>query len=246
MNSIHGPEAEGDCNLGRRKPLILTIAMTLGMAGIAYINVRAAATVIALTYTSTGKGGLLFLFSWSLVYFSIMESIAKWARTQKGVTAPWLYMIGGVHDFLALGIIALIVHVFYEHSEIEPRAYPLRILLVVVALFSLLALSRNLSKLFRSTRECVIGDRQPNSTVDGWTIMSPALRLLLVVSHIINSTLWTWIVIYYRYFTHSFLEHSSWVMASLWIVVVSCWSCCVAVFFGAYRSVKTGGAGPKG
>jgi hypothetical protein len=255
MNSNLGTSAEHGSDAARRKPRILKVAMALG---IAFVNVRSAVLVIALTYASTGRGGVLYLLSWSLAYFGIREAIAQWGRTGKGTTPGWLYLIDGAPDFLLLGIMALIVHVSFEHSDAEGSAYLLRILLIVATLFSLRSLSEDLSRLIRARRGTRVDGRRLDgeigldaigvnqASVDGWVTMSPFERLLLVVSHALNSALWTWLVIYYRYFRDSFLRQSSWVMVALWIFVASCWLGFVAVFFGAYQSSKESANGLRG
>jgi len=255
MNSYLGIGAESGSGAAHRKPRILMVTMALGMT---FVNVRSAVSVIALTYESTRRSGVLWLLACSLAYFGIRESIARWGRAQRDTTPGWLCLLDGVPDFFALGMIAVVVKEFYGHSKVELMAYPLRILLLVVTLFSLWSLSKDLSRLIGARRETGTGGRQPDAeigldtigvsqgSVDGWTIMGPFERLLLVVSHILNSAIWTWLVIYYRYFRDSFLSQSSWVMIALWLFVAACWLGFVAVLFGAYQSTKGSGNGLRG
>jgi hypothetical protein len=245
------PDASS-CNANQPLSWILALAIVFGMI---YFYVRVAASVIALTYASTGRGGLLSLLSWSLVYFGIFESIAIWIWLHKDATARWLYLIMATPDFLALGAAALILKLFFEHSEMESRAYPLRILLIVISLFAVPSLSWVFFKLLRDRRESGGGDRQLHSeagidaigsslrNADGWSKFNRSERSLLAASYICNSTLWTWLVIYYRYYAHSFLGQSSWVMASLWIFVAYCWGRCTGFVFGALQSAKDGSTG---
>ena len=247
MRNDPRPEAEYGHDVARRKPRVFGTALSFVVA---YVDIRAAVAVAALTYASAGRGGVLSLIAWSLLYFGLRESIAKWARAREGATAAWLYLIDGAPDFLALGVLALVISVFLGHSAIESRAYPLRILLIVSTLYCLLSLSMDLRRLFEARRESGSGDRQEKSEIgygvigtdrggaDGWKIMGLRARLLLVASHFLNSILWTWLIIYYRYFRVSFLGESSWVMAALWIFLASCWVGCVAVPFSAYQSIK--------
>ncbi len=247
-----GP-AVSSCSVERPESRILAMALALGWT---YVCVRAAVSVIALTYASTDREGLLFLLSGSLVYFGIYESIAIWVRLKRNAPARWLRLIEGAPDSLVLGAIALTVRLFFKHSDMESRAYPLRILLVVVALSAVLSLSRGFPKLLRATRGSGAGGRQLHSeaendaigikhgSADWWSSISAFQRSLLVVSYIFNSTLWTWLVIYYRYYARSFLGQSSWVMAFLWIFVAFCWANCAGFVFGALQSAKDGSIGP--
>lgn len=246
--AIHAPA----CSAQSGQSQIFVIALLLGLT---YVEVRAAVSVTALTYASTGRSGLRFLLSWSLVYFGICELIALWVRLRGSATVRRLYGIGVASPFLALAVIALIVKLSFNHSEMGSRAYSLRILIVASALFTLLSFSMSVSRLIRARPESGVRDRQPRDeavdyaiggsygNVDQWSTMNAFERSLLVVSCVFNATVWTWLVIYYRYYVPSFLEQSSlWVMATLWIFIASWWLGCANIVIAAFLTAKEGSA----
>lgn len=246
-SAIHAPACSAQSGQSR----IFAIALLLGLT---YVEVRAAVSVTALTYASTGRSGLQFLLSWSLVYFGICELIALWVRLRGSATVRRLYGIGVASPFLALAVIALIVKLSFNHSEMGSRAYSLRILIVVSALFTLLSFSMSLFKLIRARPESEVRDRQPRDEVvdcaiggnhgnaNQWSTMNAFERSLLVVTCVFNTTVWTWLVIYYRYYVPSFLEQSSWVMAVIWVFIASWWLCCASVVLAAFQAAKKGSA----
>jgi hypothetical protein len=60
--------------------------------------------------------------------------IAKWDPAEGGAPARYLYWIMEAPSYLALGIVAIVIEVFFRYTEIETRAYPLRIIIIVSAL----------------------------------------------------------------------------------------------------------------
>jgi hypothetical protein len=254
MSSNLENESKRDCNVGQQKPWIRVI-VSLGMS---YIFVRSAESVVFLTYATMGKIGALFVLFCSVVYFGII-TIMKLGKKQGDAKARTLYWLKEAPNTLALGIIASIVMVCFEHSEVEPIAYSLRVLVIVCAFFSLYSFSGELYKLFRGRSAGQIVDRKmsgemesnvmgtTDGTVEWWSSMNSRTRVLLVVCYLMDSVLWSWLVIYYRYLSHSFLGQSTWIMASLLIFLSSCWLHCAGVLFIAYRWVKAVGldGGPR-
>jgi len=243
--AIHAPA----CSAQSRQSRIFAIVLLLGLT---YVEVRAAVSVTALTYASTGRSGLQFLLSWSLVYFGIYESFGLWVRLRGNAKVRRLYRIGVASPFLALAVIALIVQLFFNYSEMGLRAYSLRILIVVFALFALLSFSMSLPRLIRARPESEVRDRHPRDEVvdcaiggnhgnaNQWSTMNAFERSLLVVTCVFNTTVWTWLVIYYRYYVPSFLEQSSWVMAVLWVFIASWWLGCASIVLAAFQAAKEG------
>jgi hypothetical protein len=169
--------------------------------------------------------------------------IAKWDPAEGGAPARYLYWIMEAPSYLALGIVAIVIEVFFRYTEIETRAYPLRIIIIVSALsiplkyrrFLLPGLTR-LRKEGKVGEEKWIGEATFKATGAGVRSVSDLLsmnaqaRSLLVASYILESAIWTWLVIHYRYYSQSFLGQSSWVMFSLWLHLASGWAFCVGLF----------------
>lgn len=225
--------------------MISEIAMSLGMA---CMFVRSAISVMALTYASNGKVGVLLLLWCSLLYFGFVTVLEKWELIQKNASVVWLYWIKVVPASLSLGVIAIIIMVLLGNSRIAHRAYALQMLIVVCALSSVTSFSIKVFQLFRAAFGGGAIERQQLlqmgsnragialGSMDGWKSMKPGAQLLFVASYILDSVLWTWLVIHYRYYSHSLLVESPWIMASLWIFLSSCWLHSVGAFLVAYRA----------
>lgn len=239
MNISSEPDEMRDCRAKQHKPWIVGMAMQLGLT---YVNVRSAIFVMALTYASAGKDGLIFVLFCSVVYSGTILAVRRWGRISADTASFWLLCINGIPGFLVLGIIALIVKVFYEQSEIEPKAYPLRVLITICALLQLFHFTEFISKSFLAWRKRGIVESQRDGEIwsdatyahprctNVWKDLNELARFWLITSYVLNSVLWTWLVIYYRHYCYSFLGHSLWVMVSLWIFLASCWFGCVALF----------------
>ena len=235
MNKSPEPESSYHRDKGRRKPRYFEISLSFGLT---YVFVRSAVSVLALTYTSIGKIGVLFLLLCSLLYFGFVSVLAKWELVQKNAAASWLYWIKGIPGSLALGIVAMIMMVFSRHSWIVQNAYALQVLLVVCALSSSISF---LMKVFHIKSCPKMGLNTPGAAhgdMDGWISMNPWARVPFVASYGFDAVVWTWLVIHYRYYSHSFLLESSWIMTSLWILLASFWMHCAGVFLVACRWIR--------
>lgn len=240
-----------DCNTGSQRQWIRGI-MSLGMS---YVFVRSAESVVVVTYATMGMSSVLLVLSSSLVYLGMVVAIAKLGQKHKNANVGTLSWLKEVPYSLALGIIALIVNVWLEHSDVEPKAYSLRVLVIVGTSLCLFNYLRDMSKLFRYRRGREIIDMPSRGEVESnmmydtagsvgwWSSLNARVRVLLVATYVLDSVIWTWLVINYRYYSHSFLGQSLWIMASLWIFLSSCWLHCANIILVAYR--WAGGAGQE-
>lgn len=237
-----GPEHDK----ARQKTWIPEVLLSLGLA---YVFIRSAASVLAFTYASVGKPGVLFLLLCSLLYFGFVSALARWESIQKYASVCWLHWINGMPGSLILGIIAMLAFAFLHDSQIVQGAYAIRVLLIVCAMSNFSSLLRKVfrqiaAKTGRSTidgrRSVEIGSKTTDAvlvTMDGWKSMTSAARFLLASSYVFDSVLWTWLVIHYRYYDHSFFSESSWIIASLCAFLLSCWLHSAGAFIMSFRRV---------
>jgi hypothetical protein len=215
-----------------------------------YVSARAALSVLAITYASLGKNGLLLLGSYSLIYFSLSIGVAKLDLTFGRQSSQRLGWTRGMPSFLVLGIVAAIIRIFLGRSAVDIAAYPLQVLIVVEVPLGLLKLSNSL---FGSStarhKDAVIEEGKSHKVVvdavgvaprgtDSWAGMNGRARGLLVGSYSLNALLWTWMVIHYRYAGSPFLVQSFWVMLSIWIFLASSWLHCILAILSAGRWIK--------
>src|SRR5664280_2171400 len=97
--------------------------------GVTYINVRSAILVLLITFASVGKGGFLIVLFCTLILSGIIVTLENWNRTENDPTDLLTNGNKTIFTFLALGITALFVKVLFEQTEIEPKAYVVRVLL---------------------------------------------------------------------------------------------------------------------
>jgi hypothetical protein len=232
---MHDPQLQNETSC-RRPGASLPVRLALSLV-VTFVCIRSAVSVVTLTYASIGRTGLILVVSCSLIYFVIVTVIAKWDRIAGNVPACYLYCIKEIPSFLALGIIAVVIEVFFGYNEIEPRAYPLRMLIIVFALFNPFSYGRFLPQSSRLRKIGKVAENkrsgESSSEVIGarsmseWLSTNALARSILVASYVLDSSIWTWLVIYYRYYSHSFLDQSVWVMSSLWIFLASSWVHCI-------------------
>lgn len=202
-----------------------------------FVFTRSAVSVLVLTLRSIGEQGLLVVASCSLIYFGVVITVARLSSNESdGAIAYW----GRVLPSLSLGLSALVARLFFEQAMMEPKAYPLRIVLVATAILSFYSLLGFLFKpprlknedepFHRKAGEIEYDPQGSGPSVTGACKSGHVRgRFPLIASYFLNSTIWTALAVRCQYFSHSFLEHSPWVMAALWLFVASCWANCVAV-----------------
>lgn len=210
--------------------------------GWTYVVARAITSAIKFTYAPALNCRLLTVFASSLIYFGIVVASRKWGRIMKHSNTLTILWATGVPSFLVLGIITMIWSVSFEQSEMNIGAYALQVLIIVCALRTLILLCRYVYRSFKALRAPGFVDKErmndlwsgairisPPNTLN-WRNMSAKARFIFVATHFCNSALWTWLVIYYRYFCHSFIGQSSWTMAFLWLFLASEWFCFSGLF----------------
>lgn len=232
---------------GIRRRRTQDIVKLLLFFGIAYVFLRSAASVIALTYAAAGKAGLLFLLSFSILYSVVIVVIETWGIEP----AEQRWAKAALPRYLPLGILAALVEVLFKHAAIETRTYPLRMLIIVFTLFIPFSYKRLLSEsYFRGTSgesveapwwgeplynckriEKTCRNELANTAGRSWS--------LLLASQVSECMIWTCFIIEYRYYRESFLGHSAWIMASLWIFLASCGVRCMALLAGARASMQS-------
>ena len=216
----------------------LQIRVFFGMVlllGWTNVIVRAMTSAIELTFASALDCRLLAVLTCSLIYFGVVVATRKWGLIMKHSNASTILWIKGVPLFLVLGVITIIWSVSSEQSEINIGAYALQVLIFVSILHNLVYLFNFIFKSLIALRASGIVDKErmkdlwsdainmSEPTSLKWSDMSARARFVFVATHFCNAALWTWLVIYYRYFCQSFVGHSSWIMAFLWLFLTFEW-----------------------
>jgi hypothetical protein len=247
MNSGEQRTGQGSSK-SRSGPWVVEIPMSFVLA---YVLIRGAASALVLTYASDGREGVLYLLLCSLFYFGFVWILTRWELIQKGVSASWLYLIKGAPESLCLGVIAVIAWAFMRDSEFARKAYAIGVLLILSAITNFIsALKKLLLRVGawpwpdpiegqRFIRSGVISADAVAGGMDGLKNVNAAKPFSLAACYVLDSGLWTLLLIHYRYYSHSFLVESSWVMVSLWVFLLSCWLHSAGAFLMAYRWSKS-------
>jgi hypothetical protein len=228
---------------GRRPKAALFFKIALSLL-LTYVCFRSAFSVARLTYASIGKPALILVLSGSLVYFGTLLAIGKWVGRAPTMASRTAYWNGGL-IYLPLAVSAVFIKIFMAHTRIESSVYPIQMLLLILLYNNVFGYK---SKFFPELWNRYIGPTAANSTRSQLNA-APAMNLrqitVFAMSYVFGAALWTWLVIQYRYFSPSLISQSSWVMANLWIFVVSGWASCLAVLLFVRRWSKQRSDGGK-